>query len=226
MEGRYQEMSRGASMGRSYGLEINEISIDEVKEKYPLLDTKHVKGAWFLPQDGQINPVDITMCLAKEARRMGANIIENNKVISIEQEGDKVTKVITELGDITCDKIVISAGMWSREVGKMCGVNIPLHACEHFYAVTEYSEDIPKNLPILRNPDAYIYVKEDAGKLLIGAFEKKAKPWGMNGIPEDFEFDSLPNDLDHFGPILMEAMDRLPILNELIQYWKSIHCFH
>ena len=214
-EGRYQEMSRGASMGRSYGLEINEISIDEVKEKYPLLDTKHVKGAWFLPQDGQINPVDITMCLAKEARRMGANIIENNKVISIEQEGDKVTKVITELGDITCDKIVISAGMWSREVGKMCGVNIPLHACEHFYAVTEYSEDIPKNLPILRNPDAYIYVKEDAGKLLIGAFEKKAKPWGMNGIPEDFEFDSLPNDLDHFGPILMEAMDRLPILNEL-----------
>ena len=83
---------------------------------------------------------------------MGANIIENNKVISIEQEGDKVTKVITELGDITCDKIVISAGMWSREVGKMCGVNIPLHACEHFYAVTEYSEDIPKNLSATTPP--------------------------------------------------------------------------
>ena len=214
-EGRRQEMSRGASMGRSFGLEIEEISIDQAKEKYPLLDTKYAKAAWFLPQDGQINPVDITMCLAKEARRMGAKIIEKNKVIAIEQEGDKVTKVITELGDISCDKIVISAGMWSREVGKMCGVSIPLHACEHFYAVTEYSEDIPKNLPILRNPDAHIYVKEDAGKLLIGAFEKKAKPWGMNGIPEDFEFDSLPNDMEHFSPILIDAMDRLPILNDL-----------
>ena len=214
-EGRRQEMSRGASMGRSFGLEIEEISIDQAKEKYPLLDTKYAKAAWFLPQDGQINPVDITMCLAKEAKRMGAKIIEKNKVIAIEQEGDKVTKVITELGDISCDKIVISAGMWSREVGKMCGVSIPLHACEHFYAVTEYSEDIPKNLPILRNPDAHIYVKEDAGKLLIGAFEKKAKPWGMNGIPEDFEFDSLPNDMEHFSPILIDAMDRLPILNDL-----------
>jgi len=214
-EGRLQEMSRGASMGRSFGLEIDEISIDQARDKYPLLDTKHAKAAWFLPQDGQINPVDITMCLAKEAKRMGASIIEKNRVMAIDQVGDKVTKVVTELGDITCDKIVISAGMWSREVGKMCGVSIPLHACEHFYAVTEYSKDIPKNLPILRNPDAHIYVKEDAGKLLIGAFEKKAKPWGMDGIPEDFEFDSLPNDMDHFGPILLEAMDRLPILNDI-----------
>jgi len=214
-EGRMQEMSRGASMGRNFGLEIEEISFDEIKEKYPLLDLKNVKGGWFLPQDGQINPVDITMCLAKEAKRMGCKIIENNKVLGFEQEGDKVTKVITELGDIACDKIVISAGMWSREIGKMCGVNIPLHACEHFYALTEYSEEIPKNLPILRNPDAHIYVKEDAGKLLIGAFEKKAKPWGMDGIPESFEFDSLPNDLDHFGPVLIEAMERLPILNDI-----------
>ena len=214
-DGRVEEMSRGATMGRSFGLDIENISIDQIKKRYPLLDMKHVKGAWFLPQDGQINPVDITMCLAKEARRMGANIIEKNKVIAIEQNGNKVTKVVTEMGDIACDKIVISAGMWSREVGKLCGVSIPLHACEHFYAVTEYSNDIPKNLPVLRNPDAQIYVKEDAGKLLIGAFEKKAKPWGMNGIPEDFEFDSLPNDMDHFGPILMEAMDRLPILNDI-----------
>ena len=110
-------MSRGASMGRSFGLEIDEISIDQAKDKYPLLDTKHAKAAWFLPQDGQINPVDITMCLAKEAKRMGASIIEKNRVMAIDQVGDKVTKVVTELGDITCDKIVISAGMWSREVG-------------------------------------------------------------------------------------------------------------
>ena len=216
---RYEEFSRGVSMGRNFGLEIQEMSFEQMQEKYPLLDFQNinddVKGGFFHPNDGQINPVDITMCLAKEAKRMGCNIIEHNKVIAFDQKDKKITKVITDMGDISCDKIVIAAGMWSREIGKMCGVNIPLHACEHFYALTEYSPEIPKNLPVLRIPDAQIYVKEDAGKLLIGAFEENAKPWGMNGIPESFEFDSLPNDLDHFGPILMNAMTRLPILNEL-----------
>ena len=218
-DSRYEEFSRGVSMGRNFGLEIQEMSFDEIREKYPLIDLKNVaenvKGGFFHPNDGQINPVDITMCLAKEAKRMGCKIIEHNKVIAFEQNEDSVTKVITEQGDISCDKIVISAGMWSREIGKMCGVNIPLHACEHFYALTEYSSEITKNLPVLRIPDAQIYVKEDAGKLLIGAFEEKSKPWGMDGIPENFEFDSLPNDLDHFGPILINAMSRLPILNEI-----------
>ena len=216
---RFEELSRGVSMGRNFGLEIEEMSFEKMKEKYSLLNFQNidddVKGGFFHPNDGQINPVDITMCLAKEARRMGCKIIENNKVLSFDQEEDKVTRVITEMGSINCDKIVIAAGMWSREIGRMCGVNIPLHACEHFYALTEFSSEIPRDLPVLRIPDSQMYVKEDAGKLLIGAFEKKAKPWGMNGIPENFEFDSLPNDLEHFGPILMNAMSRLPILNEI-----------
>ena len=212
---RLEELRRSASMGKHFGLEVEEISLDEIKSLYPLINLDGVKGGFHLPKDGQINPVDITMCLAKEFKRMGGKIIEQNAVTGFEQDDNKIKAVHTELGTIKCKKIVISSGMWSREVGKMCGVNIPLHACEHFYALTEYSDEIIKNLPILRAPDSQIYIKEDAGKLLIGAFEEKAKPWGMNGIPKDFEFDSLPNDLDHFGPTLMNAMERLPILNDL-----------
>ena len=214
-EERLEELRRSASMGRHFGLEVEEVGLDEIKSKYPLIDLKGIKGGFYLPKDGQINPVDVTMCLAKETKKMGGKIIEHNAVLGFEQEENKITKVLTELGEIKCKKIVITSGMWSREVGKMCGVNIPLHACEHFYALTEFSEDIIKNLPVLRAPDSQIYVKEDAGKLLIGAFEVRAKPWGMKGIPKDFEFDSLPNDLDHFGPTLLNAMERLPILNEI-----------
>jgi len=212
---RMEEIKRSTSMGRNFGLDISILEKDEIKERYPLLNIDGVAGGVFLPKDGQINPVDVTMALAQEAKLHGAQIFEQTKAIDFIEEEGSVKIVVTDKGEIKCNKIVIAAGMWSREVGKLCGINIPLHACEHFYVLTEPSKNIPKNLPILRVADSYIYVKEDAGKLLIGAFEPKAKPWGMEGIPEEFEFDSLPEDYDHFEPILLKAMNRLPILNEL-----------
>ena len=102
--------------------------------------------------------------------------------------------------------------MWGRAVGRMAGVSVPLHACEHFYVLTEPMPGVPPDLPVLRDPDGGIYVKEDAGKLLVGAFEPVAKPWGMDGIPDDFEFGELPEDWDHFMPILEDAMRRIPAL--------------
>ncbi|MDP7287674.1 MAG: FAD-dependent oxidoreductase, partial [Phycisphaerae bacterium] len=115
-------------------------------------------------------------------------------------------------GDIAAGVVVNCAGIWARDVGLMCGVNVPLHACEHFYVVTEPIPDLPTNLPVLRDMDSCAYHKVDAGKLLVGAFEHNAKPWGMDGIPEDFEFDQLPEDFDHFAPVLEGAMHRNPIL--------------
>ena len=212
---RMEEIKRSTSMGRNFGLEISILNQDEIKERYPLVNTDGVTGGVFLPKDGQINPVDVTMALAQEAKSHGAKVFEQTKVNGFVEDNDEIKTVVTDKGEIECKKIVITAGMWSREVGKLCGINIPLHACEHFYVLTEPSDDIPKNLPVLRVADSYIYVKEDAGKLLIGAFEPKAKPWGMEGIPEEFEFDSLPEDYDHFEPILLKAMNRLPILNDL-----------
>ena len=121
---------------------------------------------------------------------------------------------MTEFGRITCDVLVNCAGMWGNEVGRMCGVSIPLHAAEHFYVVTEPISSLPKELPVVREPSACTYFKEDAGKMLIGIFEPRAKPWGMDGIPDDFDFGTLPWDQEHVEPQLELAMHRMPLLKE------------
>ena len=130
----------------------------------------------------------------------------------IHQKAGRVTGVMTDQGPIEADYVVNAGGMWAREIGALAGVAVPLHACEHFYIVTEGIDGLTPNLPVLRVPDECAYYKEDAGKILLGAFEPNSKPWGMEGIPEDFEFDSLPEDFDHFEPILERAVERMPAL--------------
>ncbi len=211
-EARFEELRRGASMARRFGLEVEVITPAEARALHPLLADEDLVGAVHLPGDGQINPFDVAQAFARGARRRGVRVIENVAVTGVERDGERVVGVRTEHGEIATERVVNCAGMWGREVGAMAGVHVPLHAAEHFYIVTEPLDDVPRDLPVLRDPDACLYVKEDAGKLLIGAFEPVAKPWGMDGIPEDFCFDSLPEDWDHFEPILEGAMRRLPIL--------------
>ena len=193
-------------MARASGVEIDEISPSEIASRYPGLNVEDSKGGVYLVKDGQADPVNITQALAKGARAKGAKIIEGVKVTSIHKKdiakGPVVTGVSTDQGDITADYVVNCGGMWAREIGQMAGVTVPLHACEHFYIVTEQIDGLQRNLPVLRVPDECAYYKEDAGKLLLGAFEPVAKPWGGDGISDDFEFTTLPDDFDHFMPIL------------------------
>ncbi len=211
---RFEEMKRGASMAGNCGLEVHVLTPEQAKEKNPLLRIDDVVGAVFLPKDGQINPIDVTRALSIGARGGGARIVENCKVTDIKTAHGKVAGVSTSQGDVACEYIVNCAGMWAREVGRMAGVAVPLHAAEHFYVVTEPIPGLPRDLPVLREPGRCIYVKEDAGKLLVGCFEPVAKPWGMDGIPEDFAFGTLPDDMEHFQPHLESAMHRLPILEK------------
>jgi 4-methylaminobutanoate oxidase (formaldehyde-forming) len=212
---RKEELTRGASMARAFGVEVEEISPAEVKNRYPHLNIEDVVGAVYLPKDGQGDPANVALAMAKGARMRGARVIEGVKVTAIHQVNGRVTGVSwaqdTEAGKIEAEFVVNCAGMWGHEVGRMAGVNVPLHACEHFYIVTEPIEGLSQ-LPVLRVPDECAYYKEDAGKFLLGAFEPNAKPWGMNGIPEDFCFDQLPEDFDHFEPILERAVNRMPML--------------
>ncbi len=220
---RMEEISRGAAMARAFGVEVEEISSSEVKNRYPHLNTDGVVGGVYLPKDGQGDPANITHALAKGARQMGAQIFENVKVTDIVKENGRVKSVMAEMdgeaSEITCEHVVNCAGMWARDVGDMVGASVPLHACEHFYIVTEAIEGLGQ-LPVLRVPDECAYYKEDAGKILLGAFEPVSKPWGMDGIPEDFCFDQLPDDFDHFEPILENAVNRMPMLAE-----AGIHTF-
>jgi glycine/D-amino acid oxidase-like deaminating enzyme len=165
-----------------------------------------------MPKDGQVNPADVTMAMAKGARNAGVTILEQTKVRKILTQGGRATGVETDAGVIHAEKVVISGGMWSRDLAAGIGVSLPLHAAEHFYIITEPIADLPRELPVLFVGDECSYYKEDAGKLLLGCFEPEAKPWGHDGIPEDFCFDSLPEDFDHFEPILKMAVQRVPAL--------------
>ena len=222
-EERKEEIYRQAAMARAFGVEVHEISPADVKERYPHLNVEDVAGAVYLPLDGQGDPANIALALAKGARQRGARVVEGVKVTAIHQKDGRVSGVSwaqgEERGEIEAEFVVNCAGMWGHEVGRMAGVNVPLHACEHFYIVTEAIEGLSA-LPVLRVPDECAYYKEDAGKMLLGAFEPNSKPWGMNGIPEDFCFDQLPEDFDHFEPILEKAVNRMPMLAE-----AGIHTF-
>ncbi|KAB2916380.1 MAG: FAD-dependent oxidoreductase [Hyphomicrobiaceae bacterium] len=219
-EERFEELKRGASMARSYGVEVETISVEEAKARHPLLATEGVVGAVYLPKDGQGDPANIALALAKGARQKGVRIFENTKVTAITQADGRVTGVVTDRGMIRAEIVVNCAGMWAGEVGRLAGVSLPLQACEHFYIVTEKVPGLSRQLPVLRVPDECAYYKEDAGKILLGAFEPAAKVWARNGIPEDFCFDQLPEDVDHFAPILEMATKRMPILET-----TGIHTF-
>lgn len=222
-EHRREEILRQAAMARAFGVDVEEISPAEVKERYEHLNIDGVAGAVYLDKDGQGDPANIALALAKGARQGGAQVIERTKVTRIARQGRRVTGVDWEQGSdsghIKADMVVNCGGMWGHEVGRMAGVSVPLHACEHFYIVTEAIQGL-KQLPVLRVPDECAYYKEDAGKMLLGAFEPAAKPWAMKGIPADFEFDQLPEDFDHFEPILEAAVERMPMLAE-----AGIHTF-
>jgi glycine cleavage system aminomethyltransferase T/glycine/D-amino acid oxidase-like deaminating enzyme len=221
---RQEEIFRQASLARAFDVEAYEISPSDIKKKYPHLNTDGVLAGVFLPKDGQADPSNIALALAKGARQMGAQIFEGTKVMKVLTKDSKVAGVSYvlengEQGVINSDVIINCAGMWSRQLAAENGVNIPLHACEHFYIVTEPVDGLGQ-LPVLRVPDECAYYKEDAGKMLLGAFEPRAKPWGMNGIPEDFCFDQIPEDIDHFEPILEMGVNRLPMLGKV-----GIHTF-
>uniref|UniRef100_UPI0025DD3C17 FAD-dependent oxidoreductase n=1 Tax=uncultured Roseovarius sp. TaxID=293344 RepID=UPI0025DD3C17 len=223
-EERREEIFRSAAMARAFGVDVEEITPAEVKAKYPHLNTEDVVAGVYLDKDGQGDPANIALALAKGARMRGALIRARVKVTGLARRGRRVTGVDWagedgSAGHIEAEMIVNCAGMWGREVGRMAGTNVPLQACEHFYIVSEPIAGLTQ-LPVLRVPDECAYYKEDAGKMMLGAFEPNAKPWGMAGIPESFEFDQLPEDFDHFEPILEWAVNRMPMLGE-----AGIHTF-
>ena len=224
-EDRLEELYRNAAMARAFDVPVEELSPTEVKERYEHISLENVKGGVWLPTDGQADPANIALALAKGARMNGAVVKERVKVTGMKRQGRRITGVDwisddgQEQGHIAADMVVNCAGMWGHEVGKMAGINVPLHACEHFYIVTEAIAGLSQ-MPVLRVPDECAYYKEDAGKMLLGAFEPNSKPWGMNGIPDSFEFDQLPEDFDHFEPILENACNRMPMLAE-----AGIHTF-
>ena len=209
-----EEMRRGFNIARSFGVEAHEISPAELKKLWPLADVSDLVAAFHFPNDARANPTDVTQALARGARNGGARIVENTPVLDILRENCRVTGVRTAHGNIRAEYVVNCGGMWARSIGRMAGVNVPLQAAEHYYLVSEPIAGVHPMLPILRDPGRAAYIREEAGKLMVGLFEAEAAPWGLDGIPEDFAFGDIPPDWDRMYPYIERAMKRVPCLLE------------
>jgi len=213
---RMQLMRRQMARARSFGVEFEWLSRDEIGAKLPLLRTDDLTGGVSIPGDGKANPTDLTQSLAKGARNRGARIVEGAKVSGVHVHNGRVTGLRWTAGDergtIGCEYVVNCAGQWAREFGALAGVAVPLQSAEHFYVVTEPIEGIATDMPVIRDPDGYIYLKEEVGGLVMGGFEPKAKPWNVERIPDRFEFQLLAEDWDQFEILMQNALHRAPCL--------------
>lgn len=208
---RLEELRRTSSMASVFGVESEMIDNDALQELYPGINTDGILGTLYIEKDGQTNPIDTTVALAKGARQNGAKILEGVKVESIQVKEGRALGVETEHGSIQAEKIVLAGGLWSRDLASSIGIDLPLYACEHFYVVTEEIDGLTKR-PVLRDFDKGVYFKEDAGKLLVGWFEHNARGCPMERIPEDFCFDEFPCGIDDVEEYLMRGMETVPTL--------------
>ncbi|WP_374393230.1 FAD-dependent oxidoreductase [Tabrizicola sp.] len=211
---RMTQLKRTAAAARAQGVAVEVISAAEAGALWPVMEVADLKGAVWLPGDGKANPTDLTQSLAKGARSRGARIHEKVRVTGIATRDGRATGVQTDQGEIAAEVVVNCAGQWARKVGQMCGVAVPLHSAEHMYIVTGRIQGVHPDLPVMRDPDGYIYFKEEVGGLVMGGFEPSAKPWGMDGIPDDFEFSLLPDDWNQFEILMENALIRVPQLAE------------
>ncbi|MCF4167242.1 FAD-dependent oxidoreductase [Zavarzinia compransoris] len=211
---RWIEVKRQATTARSFGLEMHLLSPAEARDLWPLMQVDDLVGAAFLPTDGQANPTDITQALAKGARMAGARFAEGVSVDGLSVENGRVTGLVADGRTIRAEKVVLCAGLWTRALAATAGANVPLYPVQHQYVMTEAIPGITSSLPTLRDPDRLTYYKEEVGGLVMGGYEPNPIPWGAETAPADFAFRLLPDDFDHFEPIMERAMGRVPALAE------------
>ena len=213
-QGRWQELKRQATTAQLYNVDVQILDKEKINKDFPIINTKDVIGGIFMPGDGAVDPVGVTNMLAKAAKLEGAQIFEKSPVEKILTKNGKIAGVIVNGQEIECEYIVLATGMWSRQIGEKAGVSIPLYPAEHFYIITEPIENLPKTLPTIRDFDNSTYIKEDAGKILVGIFEGKSIPAfdKTNKVPEDFSFGEFQENFEHFEPYLNAAVKRFPVL--------------
>ena len=212
---RLEEYRRVSAFNRYCGVDVQELSASEVKSLFPLARTDDILAGFYVKEDGRVNPVDVTMALAKGAKMQGVTILENVAAIGLLVARGAVAGVRTVYGDIQAEVVVNCAGMWARQLGEKVGVNIPLQAAEHYYLITDKIPGLEKTFPVIEDPGSYGYYREEVGGLMVGLFEPVCAPWKVSGVPEDFSFGEITPDWDRMGPYVEKAMKRVPISLEV-----------
>ncbi len=213
---RFQLLKKQVALARSFGVEVELITPREAGIRVPVMRVDDLQGAIWIPGDGKANPADLCMSLAKGARNRGVKMLEDTEVTGVMIErgasGERVAGVRTSAGEVRCEVLVNCAGQWARQFGAMAGVNVPLYSAEHFYIVTDRIGGVTPMMPVVRDPDGFIYYKEEVGGLVMGGFEPKAKPWTVDPIPSTFQFQLLGEDWEQFEPLMINAIHRTPCL--------------
>jgi 4-methylaminobutanoate oxidase (formaldehyde-forming) len=207
---RLEEYRRVAAFNRHCGIDVHEISPSQIKELFPLAKVDDMLAGFYVKEDGRVNPVDVTMALAKGAKMKGATILEEVAVTGILSKSGRVTGVKTTYGDVECEYVVNCAGAWGRQLAALAGVSVPLQAAEHYYLLTEEMPEVSKSWPVLEDPASYCYIREEGGGLMIGMFEPVCAPWKIEGMPDNFAFGEIPPDWDRMTQYLEVAMKRVP----------------
>jgi len=215
-DARWEELKRNAAAAKACGLEVELIGASDIREKFPLIDLKGVRGAIWIPSDGYVDPYSLTMAYAKGARAGGVKIVEGVTVTGFRQEGGRISHVLTDHGEIRCETAVNAAGLWARHVGEMAGLELPVTVLEHQYLVTEKSPLIPDRVPTLRDPDLNFYLKSEPGALAIGGWEMGTVAVNGDGkLPMDCGQELFAQNLDRLEIIASPAAERIPVLNEI-----------
>jgi len=212
---RLEEFRRVAAFNRYCGVDVHELAPREVGALFPLAKVDDIEAGFYVPQDGRVNPVDVTMALAKGARMRGVKILEGVPVTRVLEKNGRVTGVATPFGDIATEVVVNCAGLWARELAARNGVALSNQAAEHYYLITEPIKDLPPNMPVLEDPSAYGYYRQEGAGLMVGLFEPVCAPWQVGGAPTDVPFADLEPDWERMGPYLETAMARVPVTSQV-----------
>ena len=211
-EARHEELRRQASWATTFGLPMEIVSAREAQELFPPLGTDGVVAAAFIPDDGYLDPSQLTFSLADAARRLGAQIEVRTRVTGIETHGGRVTAVETDKGRIECEVVVVAAGMYSKELAQLVGVDLPIVPYGHQYLITEPFDPPLEPLPTLRDPDNLVYFRTEVGGLVMGGYERRPAPWALDGIPDGFEAQLLPEEWDRMEELFSNAIVRVPAM--------------
>ncbi|MFG2072840.1 GcvT family protein [Nonomuraea maritima] len=216
---RMQEIRRQIGWARTFGLPLEEISVAEAVELFPLMDPEGVVGAAYLPTDGQIDPSQLCYALAARAREGGATIRTRTRVLGITVAHGRVTGVRTDQGDIDCEIVVDCGGMFAAEIGRMAGVRVPIVPMSHQYVITDAFHDHPV-LPTLRDPDLLVYYRQEVRGLVMGGYERTSAPWtagpdSYDAVPADFNGRLLPEDWPRFEEISENSRIRVPAMADV-----------
>ncbi len=210
---RMEELSRQAGWAKTFGLPLELVSAQDAQKMFPPMSTDGVLGAAYLPTDGYIDPSQLTLALVEGARRRGAEINEDTRVTAIETSNGRVKRVLTDKGDIETELVVNAGGMYAAEIGRLVGVTVPLIPMAHEYLITK-PEGLPRDMPTMRDPSLLVYYRPESGGLIMGGYEREPKPWGLDGIPADFNGKLLEPDWDRFEPLMTNAIVRTPTLKD------------